>query len=322
MQHLVYSHAENDPTLSSLLTTYQGKPAIFYQQSPSDVDDGFSRPCFPRMNFNIDKTADPERKIAGVLTFSIFATNESVSNTGGDPDTEIDQRLRELFDGAFFSEDGKTTCTVWASSDAFSAEPKVKTTEASPTEVIGVISTYYLTEFPSQITTEPDPVVGCNRWLKQHFPETKSIEFDTLPTVWKGSDVEPAVYWRFEGEDSLRENYSVSWYLARLCVHVITDTIQERNRWTKAIVEALKRDGEVLLEDESPMFVKQISIKHDGDALRTGQIFITGEYGVLETKRKERAAPRLMKPYFRKGKKEHGKRKHRSTSDRANRSKD
>jgi len=65
--------------------------------------------------------------------------------------------------------------------------------------------------------------------------------------------------------------------------------VTERNSWTKAMIELIQLDGEVVLTDGSPMFAKQIAIRHGADPLRDGQFSLTGQYGVLAQHRKERA---------------------------------
>lgn len=309
MEGLIYLYLAQDTQIASLLTTYHDEPAVFYQKSPNDEDDEWQKPCYPRIDYNVDKTADTERKTAGVLTVNIWVTAECVTATGMDPDKEIEERLKELLDGCFFSDEAGTICTVWNSTEAFSVTASQKNQEVSPVDVFGIEITFDLMEFLPQNTTEPDPIVGCNNWIKQKFPEARAIEHDQLPPVWKPTDTEPAVYWRFEGTEVTQESYTIIWYTGRFALHVIAETIPERNKWTKAISEALQLDGEILLEDGAPMFIKRCTIRHDSDPLRAGQINISGEYGVLAQQRKEKAAIRLNHAHFdKKEDKHHGKR--------------
>jgi hypothetical protein len=155
-------------------------------------------------------------------------------------------------------------------------------------EVIGIMLTFDLLEFPEQMTVEPDPVQGLNNWTKANFPGMSVINFDGLPPVWKPSDENPAIYWRFEGTAANdRQSYAVNWYTGQFAAHVITGEVTQRNRWTKAVIEKIQIDGEVLLADGSPMFAKQIAVRHNADPLREGQLLLTGQYGVLAQHRKE-----------------------------------
>ena len=85
----------------------------------------------------------------------------------------------------------------------------------------------------------------------------------------------------------------MNWYTGQFAAHVMAETIPERNRWTKAVVEKIQQQGEIMLPDGSPMFVKNIGISHKADPLREGQILFTGQYGVLAQRRNEYAQPPL-----------------------------
>ena len=76
--------------------------------------------------------------------------------------------------------------------------------------------------------------------------------------------------------------------------HIIAESVPERNKWTKAIIERAQLDGEVILADTSPMFINRIALRHGADPLRDGQLELTGQYGAL---RVEDAQMRLLHPY-------------------------
>jgi hypothetical protein len=159
-------------------------------------------------------------------------------------------------------------------------------------EAFGATITFDLMEFPAQTTTCPDPVQGLCAWTRQYFPDAKLVAADDIPAVWKPSDEAPAVYWRFDsavGDDKM-SSYAVNWYTGQFAAHVITDSVVERNRWIKAIAEQFRVDGELILADKSPMFVKHITTRHNADPLREGQLTLTGQYGVLAQQRRERSA--------------------------------
>ena len=77
-------------------------------------------------------------------------------------------------------------------------------------------------------------------------------------------------------------------------MHVVAESVAERNKWTKAIIEWAQLEGEVILPDTSPMFINRIAVRHNADPLRDGQLELTGQYGVL---RVEDAQIRLLHPY-------------------------
>jgi len=204
---------------------------------------------------------------------------------------DIEERLIALVNGTFYTDRGQdTVCAVWNRSDAFAYESSANTQNNKEPEVFGVTLLFDLLSFPQQLTTDPDPTEAINFWTKDNFAPLCVIAHDAMPPVWKPTDEHPAIYWRFVGASVTdRQSYSVTWYDGQFAAHIIAATVQERNRWIKALVEQMQLDGEVLLADGSPMFVKQVAIRHGADPLREGQVTLAGQYGVLAAQRKERA---------------------------------
>jgi hypothetical protein len=283
---LLKDQIRGDAEMAGMLTAYDGKPALFYQKAPTDSDRKWLKPCYPRADCNIDMRYDAERKTSGQMVINVYCTTESAAMP-----EEIEARLVKLISGTFYTPAGEdTVCAVWQRSDAFDIDGGNKTTQKGQPEVFGVTVSFDLLTFPIQITTTPDPVQGLNLWTRERYLEMRIIAFDTLPPVWKPSDEQPAIYWRFIGAATNDvQSYAVNWYSGQFAAHIIADTVPERNRWIKALTEAIQVDGEVILADGSPMFIKQIAVRHSADALSEGQLAITGQYGVLTQPRKEYA---------------------------------
>lgn len=301
LRGLIHDEVCRDGQIAGMLAKYAGGPAFFYSKAPQDKSPGWEGYKYPRVSFGIDTRQDPERKTAGTMSMNIFVTTECPEVGGSDPDRAIEERLIELLSGAFFTDaEGNTYCLVWERSDSFVMENI--SAETHP-EVYGLTSTFEIMEFPPQFTTDPDPVQGLNRWTRANFPEAALIGYDNLPPVFRPDNEHPAIYWRFDGDETTdRQSYAVTWYNGTFCAHVICESVMERNRWIKVMVERAQMAGEVILPDTSPMFLKRIVIRHAADPLREGQIQIIGQYGVLEQQRKERAQFKLMHPYINKEK--------------------
>ena len=271
--------------MMGMLATYNGYPAFFFQKSPPDTDRKWTMPCFPRADYNIDMKYDPERKVSGNLTIDVKCTTESKHMP-----EDFEQRLVNLINGAFYTAPERATvAAVWSRSDAFDFERTQAVSQAMP-EVFGITIEFDLMEFPAQITTDPDPIQGLNYWTRVNFPDMAVIADAELAPVWKPSDEKPAIYWRFEGTAANdQQSYAVNWYTGKYAAHVIADSVKARNAWTKAIAEHIQIDGEIPLIDGSPMFAKQLAIRHNADPLREGQLLLTGQYGVLAQHRRESA---------------------------------
>lgn len=295
IRRLVHTQVSQDEQIAGMLASYSGEPAIFYQKAPSDSRKGWGEPRYPRVDFTIDMRQDPERHTAGTMIFNIWVTTECTAVGELDPDRAIEERLQELIDGTFYTgAESGTLCAEWERSDEFVFEGNEHGTNHP--EVYGLSVTFELMAFPEQLTTDPDPVQGLNAWIKNHFPKMTAIAYDAMPEIWKPTDEHPAIYWRFESTVSNnRQSYAVTWYTGQFQAHVIAQTVTERNRWTKAIIERAQIDGEVLLIDESPMFINRITIRNGADPLREGQLGLTGQYGVLSQPPKEPAQLKLQK---------------------------
>jgi hypothetical protein len=282
---LLKDQVKGDPEIAGMLTKYKGIPAFFFQKAPMDTDRGWDKSCYPRVDYNIDMRCDPERKAAGTMVVNVWCTSESAYMP-----EDIEKRLIALIDDTFYTNRQRATvCAIWHRSDAFDFERSTIVGRVTP-EAFGVSISFDLMEFPDQLTTDPDPIQSLNKWTRENFPGMTVIAHDDMPPVWKPTDTNPAIYWRFDGMTATdRQSYAVNWYTGQFAAHVITQGVTERNRWTKAMIELIQLEGEIPLVDGSPMFAKQISIRHSADPLREGQLLLTGQYGVLAQHRKERA---------------------------------
>lgn len=301
IRQLVQEQLSADAPLGGMLAAYQGRPAIFYQKAPHDSREGWGKPRYPRMDFNVDMHHDPERKTAGTMTCNIWCSSECLEIGDQDPDRAIEARLMELVSGTFYTGGNRATvCAEWERSDEFIFDSGHQNQRsASIPEVYGLTVTFELMEFPEQITTSPDPIQGWNAWTKRHFGKMTAIAYDRLPPIWKPTDENPAIYWRFEGTASTsRQSYAVTWFTGTFAAHVLAESVTERDKWIKAILERTQMDGEVILPDTSPMFINRITVRHNADPLREGQLELTGQYGVLTQPPKEPAQIKLIHPYY------------------------
>ncbi len=294
LRQLLLRQITGDEQMGGMLAGYNKAPAVFYQKAPSDSRPGWGSPKYPRLDFNVDMRHDPERKTEGTLTVNIWCTSECPAVGDLDPDRAIEQRLLELVSGVFYTDGNRETfCAEWERSDEFLYEKGEKSDNTFP-EVYGLTVTFSLMAFPEQITTSPDPIQGLNAWTRKHFPKMMVIAYDDMPPMWKPSDDNPAIYWRFTGTSSSnRQSSAVTWYTGTFAAHIIAESVTERNKWTKAVIEQAQMEGEVILPDTSPMFINRIAVRHNADPLQDGQLELTGQYGVLHV---EDARIRLFHP--------------------------
>ncbi|MDR3148631.1 MAG: hypothetical protein LBT88_01245 [Oscillospiraceae bacterium] len=293
LKGLLKEQIRSDPQIAGMLTSYGGEPAFFYQKSPPDTDRAWHKPCYPRADYNIDMRYDPERKTAGTLTVNVWCSSDSLSMP-----EDIEKRLTEIIDGTFYTSDGDSVCAVWSRSDAFDFEKNLTGNRSMP-EGVGATIEFDLLSFPCQLTTDPDPIQGAHIWTRKYFPAIGIITQEYLPPIWKPTDETPAIYWRFAGISAdNRQSYALNWYTAQIAAHIIADSVTERNRWLKSIVERMQLDGEIVLPNGAPMFINQVQVRHGADPLRDGQLQISGQYPVRAAHRKEHAENILRNANF------------------------
>ena len=268
-------HLINNGKLKELLSSYQGGPAIFNQMVPLDTDTGWnSGNHFAHAVYNIDTTAEAERKIAGTLGIDVACTLKSA-----DPE-EITAALKDCINGYFFkSDEGDTISAMWERADAFTTEPDNK--------VFGNSLSFSLLAFPNQITADPDPVKLMNGWIKEIYPQVTVIGADETPDVWKPTDSNPAVYWKLRTvgqSSSMVSNYHCTWIGCALQLHIISPSASVRNTMLKDIVNRLTAAQRVLFpQDRSPFHIERLAVTTGADPVRTGQLTLTGSYGILRT---------------------------------------
>ena len=271
----LYKHLIKNEKLKDLLSSYQGTPAVFHQMAPLDNDKGWDKKDhYANAIYNIDTTAEAERKIAGTLGIDVVCSTQSAT-----PE-EITATLKECINGYFFkSDEGDTISAMWERADAFTTEPDNK--------VFGNSLSFSLLAFPNQITADPDPVSLMNDWIKEIYPHITVIGKDETDEVWKPTDKNPAVYWKLRTvgpSSSMISNYHCTWVGCALQLHIISPSVSVRNTVLKDIVNRLTAAQRVLFpQDRSPFHIERLAVTAGADPVRTGQLTLTGSYGILRT---------------------------------------
>lgn len=285
MVEAVFKRLSENADLGEKLTVYNGTPAVFYQSSPDDTDPGWGENQYPRLIFALEMQGDPERHTSGRLTVDAMTVKNSC-----EPE-DLDQIIRELLGGVFFTGADKTTYAVmWDRSDLFDEYEPGKGTAARG--ILGMTSAFDVVEFPVQLTTDPDPVQAMHLWSKEALNGILVIGCDALPPVWKPTGGKAAIYWRVGsvGPAPRPDDWTVSWRSVQLVGHILADGHALMQSIAKIIIDAIQQAGEVLMADDSPMFVSRIVYAAGADPVKQGQITLTATYGVL---RKPQYAPWL-----------------------------
>lgn len=190
---------------------------------------------------------------------------------------DIEPIVRGVLDQKFFSDAENTIAVNWRSNNPF-------VTPESGDQIAGATMVFDVVAFPDQHLTFPCPVTALDTMVKGIFPDYIVIGTDELKPVFEATDEVPVLYVRLRDlKASTRpDTYFVQWYDATMMVHVIAPDINAREKVAKLLLEALGvRRQRITMPDGSPMMISQIIEQMGADQLKTGQITITGTYGIL-----------------------------------------
>ena len=270
LEDLIYSRLTKSADLQRALAVYGEAPAVFYITAPDDKASGWNeRKQYPRIDYVVDLQRNPERKTSGVLTLNIICAED------GMPPEELEPTVRTLLCGVFLQPDNAPPFALaWARSDPFDQRTE------NDGLLSGITVSFDVFAFPTQTTSDPDPILAMNHYIEQNVPEalviggSKAIEGEIIPTAES-----PAFYFRLEGMNLQRETNTVAWMDTGIACHIFANG--EEVAWLKAIVDALALAGEVIMLDDSPMFMKNLKADSTLDALSIGQLHITAHFGIL-----------------------------------------
>lgn len=270
LEDLIYSRLTKSDDLQRSLAVYGGQPAVFYLTAPDDKATGWKqRKQYPRIDYAVDLQHNPERKTSGTLTLNIMSAED------GMPPEELEPIVRRLLCGVFLQPDtAPPFALAWARSDAFDQR-----TDGDGL-VAGITVTFDVYAFPTQTTSDPDPILAMNHYIEQNAPEAfviggrKAIEQELIPTA-----TAPAFYFRLESIQLQRETNTVAWMDAVIACHIFAGG--EEVAWLKSVVDNLALAGEVIMLDHSPMFMQNLKADSSLDALSTGQLHLYTRFGIL-----------------------------------------
>lgn len=270
-EDLLYRRMIENETLKNALARYGEVPAVFYQTAPDDTADGWKKgKQYPRIDYVVDYISNPERKTSGILTLNIMSTED------GTLPEELEPIVRQLLCGIFITPDNAPPYSLtWSRSDAFDQRRNDE-----DGIIIGITLTFDLYAFPLQTTTDPDPILAMNHYIEQIIPTVEVIG-GLKPTgqIYTPTPNAPAFYFRLETIQMQRETNTVAWMDATIACHIFAGG--EETTWLKYVVNELALDGEVIMLDTSPMFLRNLQADNTLDALSTGQLRLYVRFGIL-----------------------------------------
>ena len=271
---LILEAIQEDSKLSGMLAKFDGQSAAFYQAAPPDTDQGWDAVQYPRLDFTMDWSYNPERQTDGSCQINVWCLNNGTGAVAEDVGDAVRECLRDLF---VTDEDGQVYALEWQRTDAFEAGGQ----DGQPL-TIGVSLLFDVLAFPSQITMEPDPVAGLCDYIKSIAPAVLVVGLDTIPRLCRPTEQQPIVYVRMSGDMSaMRNSWAVAWMDVTLPVHIFAPGANLRQYLSRNLCNTIALDGECKLRDGSPMLIRRVALNASANPLRQGQLTVTGRYGVL-----------------------------------------
>ena len=271
IEQSLYEHLKGREDLAKFLTTYNCAPAVFNQEAPADMDEGWG--CgsqYGRVIFSVDIQGDPARTMGGLLTVDVLCKeNEQYPE-------DVEPVIRNAIHGYFFSSGTFTVAAQWKNSSYFT----------QPTDqVAGCTVTFDLLAFPMLTTTEPDVIERINEWTAA-IEGLHVINYDELPgPAWKPEGDQTAVYWRLMQEAPARwipDTFQTIWRTATIKCHIFSADIATATKVADDLDVRLYTAKRLTRPGETPIMVnRNNTLDFGADPLRTGQLTVEATYGVI-----------------------------------------
>lgn len=278
LEELIYKRFVSSESLVQKLTSFSGVPAVFSPEPPEENQKGWAgNKQYPIIIYNYDLQANEERHSAGTLSVSLLCQN----TTEITPEA-IEPLVRDcLRDVILKPAEGTPYCFAWARTDAFTIDEK------KGDLTIGSEVRFDILEYPLQETSDPDPVMAMNQYIKGLYPECLVMGYDSMEEITESTVVRPVIYCRLVSVEKSEETNTVAWMDGRVAVHILCPESEVRLKMAAAIANSMSLDGEVIMLDHSPMFISRLQVNYKSDYLKDGQIFVTGHYGLLRYRAKK-----------------------------------
>lgn len=287
LHELIWSRLQREEELTKNLVSFCGEPAVFTPEAPTDTAAGWNgKAQYPRIVFALDLSANEERKCQGSMILSIYGENDGTF----DFNQAVKQITGCLCNAILIPENGNPYCLAWSRTDGFVLEG---------TNICGQEMQFDVLEYPNQETTDPDPADAVNAFCKGLFPEALVLWFDRPGKEEQITPQRPVIYCRIEilSEDQSRSTFGVGWLECSLAIHIFSTDANLRGKYARAIMQEVVTEGEIPMLDGSPFLVTAVSQELAADYLRTGQVKITGRFGVLRQREKGKRMQKVYADY-------------------------
>lgn len=275
LNDMILNWLESYPELCGLLATFANRPAIFKSEFPPDQSPGWEdKGQYPRVCFKVDMQINQERSTSGSLQIAIYTDKSGL--VADVIEGIIRGRLKDIL---MIPDKSAPFCVAWSATTPYTFEGSA---------VVCREMVFDILEYPSQETTDPDPIMALSAYIKNMYPEALVMGLDRVER-YTDPAFAPVFFCRLQ---SLRKAeghcmHSISWFESRISVHLLCPDASDRLKMISAINSSLGLDEEIIMLDDSPMEIKELVLDNKADYLREGQLTVVGKYGCLKTVEKK-----------------------------------
>lgn len=215
-----------------------------------------------------------ERKSAGVMQVDLYCDERKTL-----PE-DIEPYIRKCLVNLIVKPEGNSHYAfAWARTEMFSLERSARD-RGVDTMIVGASVRFDILEYSRQETANPDPVQALSRWLKDLEKESLVIGKDHIEKFFEPSGERPAFYVRVQSYKTNRATYALTWVDCNLAIHIIVPEPENRSLWARYIADRLNMAGEVIMLDDSPMLIFEVSVENNADYLTRGQVMVKAQYSI------------------------------------------
>lgn len=147
--------------------------------------------------------------------------------------------------------------------------------------IVGASVRFDILEYSRQETANPDPVQALSRWLKEPGKRKPGYRKRSIfEKFFEPSGESPAFYVRVQSYKTNRATYALTWVDCNLAIHIIVPEPENRSLWARYIADRLNMAGEVIMLDDSPMLIFEVSVENNADYLTRGQVMVKAQYSI------------------------------------------
>lgn len=274
LYEMIYSRLADDEILTGLTAEYDGRAAVFYQRPAPQSDSRWGNEIqYPRIDYILDLTENPERNTSGQLSVNIWCDTQ----VGAEPE-DIENRIRALLHAAFAQTEDGIYCFAWMRSDAFEVKQQAEET----VRTIGVSVLFDVMACPTLTLLYPDPIKAMNEWTKSVIPNAIVLGLSDVEGWTEPTREQPIIYWRMSSQSLESKHFTHTWLNITMEGHVCCKDAADRLYNLSKLNTAAALLGHIPMEDTSPLFLRNFTCRPNQSYLRVGQIHADGTFGLLQ----------------------------------------